>query len=43
MRLRLLLDTGVLSEICHGKVERPVRGWFDRIAASWFGRGRCGG
>ena len=32
MKLKLLLDTGVLSEICHGKVERPVRGWFERIS-----------
>jgi predicted nucleic acid-binding protein len=30
--LRLLLDSGVLSEICHGKAERPVRAWFERIS-----------
>jgi predicted nucleic acid-binding protein len=32
VKRKLLLDTGVLSEICHGKVVRPVRGWFERIS-----------
>ena len=32
MRLRLLLDTGVLSEICHGRGPKPVRGWFEHIS-----------